>query len=108
MILVAVLRFIVGDEVLQDPGKVNEIIEAYRCVDEASTPDSLLLPWLPTPSRLRRLFAGIKLFNISLEAVRLRRKRRKKSLQDVLQTILDDEEHNVDDKAAARVSTKQP
>lgn len=92
-----------GDEILQDPVKLTKLVNS---LDVASTLDTPLFLWVPTPARIQRLFAGIKLYNIMLEAVKARRKRGRLLRPDVLQTILDDDEHSVDDTTAAKVSRK--
>ncbi|KAF8588098.1 cytochrome P450 [Ramaria rubella] len=101
LVFLSILRITLGDEIVNYPEKVNQTIDAFQCIDKGSTPDTLLLPWFPTPARLRRLFAGIKLYRLFSEAIKVRRLSGKHQ-QDILQTILDEEDRRIDDKQAAQ------
>jgi len=103
MIATAALRIIVGSEIVSHPTKLEQTLKAFRCLDELSPPVTLLFPWFPTPFRIRRFFAGIKLYMLFTEAMRTRRQSGK-SQPDILQELLDgDNRRTVDDKLAASV-----
>ncbi|KAJ6576558.1 cytochrome P450 [Mycena vulgaris] len=52
-----------------DPKAVKALVDIFARLDEGSTPSSLILAWVPTPARVRRLLAGIQLYRMTKSLV---------------------------------------
>ncbi|KAF8493816.1 cytochrome P450 [Gautieria morchelliformis] len=96
LVFQAVTRFVVGNELANDPRKIETVVNAFHHLQKGSTPASLLFPWFPTPARVRRIFAGFTLYRIISKAIKSRRQTGEFH-QDILQTLLDETEEQLDD-----------
>lgn len=82
------LRSISSSEIVQDPALVSRLKALYDRLDAATTPASILLPWLPTPAMIRKLWATKEVYGIISKVVR-ERAASGKPRNDTLQMLLD-------------------
>lgn len=87
------LRLTTCKDFPEDPKKVKNLIHIFKRLEEGSTPSAIILPWIPTPARVRRFVAGAKLYMMFNEVVEVR-KREGRREDDPLQTLID-KNHNV-------------
>ncbi|KIJ58905.1 hypothetical protein HYDPIDRAFT_101775 [Hydnomerulius pinastri MD-312] len=76
------------NEFCDDPEKVEALMRIFADLEAGSKPTSVILPWMPTPSRLRRTFAGAKLYRM-ISVVVEKRKREERREDDPLQVLID-------------------
>jgi hypothetical protein len=67
---------------------VSRLKKLYDTLDAGTTPATVLLPWLPTPSMLRKLWATKDIYDIIVAAIKSREESGI-SRDDTLQMLLD-------------------
>lgn len=82
------MRLSTCTEFCADRKKVRALMRIFEHLEAGSTPSSLILPWIPTPTRLRRLWAGAELYQMISEVVN-RRKKEDRREDDPLQALID-------------------
>ncbi len=75
-------------EISDDPCVVSRLKKLYDTLDEGTTPATVLLPWLPTPAMLRKLWATKEIYDIIVAAIAAR-EQSGVSRNDTLQMLLD-------------------
>ena len=83
-----IVRSISAPEIADDHALVSRLKALYDEVDSGTTPASTLLPWLPTPAMIRKMWATKKIYDIIVKVVR-ERVTSGKSGNDTLQMLLD-------------------
>ncbi|KAI1786711.1 cytochrome P450 [Ganoderma leucocontextum] len=63
------VRAIAFTELADDPTKVKRLRELYDTLDTATTPATVLLPWLPGPSAVRKILATKRIYDIIAKAL---------------------------------------
>ena len=58
------MRCLAFTELADDPAVVRRLKELYDTLDTATTPATVLLPWLPGPSAIRKLVATKRIYDI--------------------------------------------
>ena len=58
------VRCLAFAELADDRAAVKRLKELYDTLDTATTPATVLLPWLPVPSAVRRLLATKRIYDI--------------------------------------------
>lgn len=76
-------------EIADDPAKVRRVAELYWDSEKASTPTSVLLPWIPSPARKRKVRATKELYTL-LKSVVDDRKNNGKVEDDPMQALIDE------------------
>ena len=66
------VRCLTCHELADDPIAVARLRGLYDQLDASTTPASVLLPWLPSPSMLKKLFASKKVYDIVNGAINAR------------------------------------
>lgn len=84
------LRIALGNDIAADPSTVRYAVTAYRWMNQSATPDGMVLPFIPTPKRIRCILAGMRLYNLVKKAIAVR-KHDGKPRVDVLQSLLDED-----------------
>ncbi|KAI0716488.1 cytochrome P450 [Earliella scabrosa] len=64
LIFQTTVRCLAFAELADDPATVRRLKELYDTLDTATTPATVLLPWLPGPSAIRRLLATKRIYDI--------------------------------------------
>ncbi|KAI0090130.1 cytochrome P450 [Irpex rosettiformis] len=82
------VRSLACHEIADDPLVVARLRNLYDRLDKSTTPASVLLPWLPSPSMLTKLYASKKVYDIVNGAIRARMTSGE-SRDDTLQMLLD-------------------
>ncbi|KAG1741606.1 hypothetical protein EDB19DRAFT_1907836 [Suillus lakei] len=73
-------------EFSEDPKKIQALISIFKRLEAGSDHTSIIVPWFPTPARLRKMIAGVQLYRM-ISAVVLSRKHRRED--DPLQAMID-------------------
>lgn len=89
------LRIALGDDIAADPATVRYAVTAYRWMNASAGPDGLILPFIPTPKRVRCILAGMRLWKL-VKASIAARKKDQKPRNDVLQSLLDENTDLID------------
>ncbi|KAJ7572136.1 cytochrome P450 [Mycena floridula] len=75
-------------EFCDDPTTVRSFMRIFADLEAGSTPTSIIMSWIPTPSRIRRTLAGAKLYRM-IDGVVRDRKRQRREEDDPLQVLID-------------------
>lgn len=67
---------------------VDRLRHLYDVLDVCTTPIMVLLPWLPTPTMLRKAWATKEIFDIIIDSIE-RRKKSKLPSDDTLQMLVE-------------------
>jgi sterol 14-demethylase len=82
------VRSLSASEIAQDPSMVSRLKALYDRLDSGTTPASVLLPWLPSPAMIRKLWATKEIYSIISKVVRERAASGRPG-NDTLQMLLD-------------------
>ncbi|KAG5351373.1 hypothetical protein C0989_006807 [Termitomyces sp. Mn162] len=82
------LRSLSCAEISDDPITVERLKKLYDTLDNGTTPATILLPWLPAPAMIKKLWATKEIYDIVTEAIQEREKSGI-SHNDTLQMLLD-------------------
>lgn len=63
------MRALAFTELADDPVIVKRLRELYDTLDAATTPATVLLPWLPGPSTVRKILATKRIYDIIAKAL---------------------------------------
>ncbi|KAG1876184.1 cytochrome P450 [Suillus subluteus] len=88
------VRSLSCEELADDPVQVARLKELYDTLDSGTTPATVLLPWLPGPSMLKKLLATKKIYDIIVRAID-ERERSGISKPDTLQMLLDEKDERL-------------
>ncbi|KAI0937720.1 hypothetical protein AcV7_003678 [Taiwanofungus camphoratus] len=83
-------RIAAGNEIADDPQKLTAAMRAFSWIHKGSTPSSIILPYIPTPTRFRSVLGGLTLHRMSSKIFQARKKNSSTN-RDVLQTLLDED-----------------
>ncbi|GJJ10597.1 hypothetical protein Clacol_004824 [Clathrus columnatus] len=75
-------------EFSEDSQKIKKLRQIFKDLEAGSSPSAILFPSLPTPSRISRTLAGIKMYNMINEVIQAR-KRHDRREDDTLQALID-------------------
>ena len=82
------VRCLACHEIADDPALVARLSGLYDVLDASTTPFSVLLPWLPSPSMLTKWYTSKKVYDIVNCAINARMESGV-SRDDTLQMLLD-------------------
>ncbi|KIJ61638.1 hypothetical protein HYDPIDRAFT_96285 [Hydnomerulius pinastri MD-312] len=82
------VRCLASEEIADDPALVTRLKSLYDILDSGTTPATVLLPWLPGPSMLKKLWATKQVYNIVAHAIDTR-VQSGESRNDTLQMLVD-------------------
>ncbi|KAF8842871.1 cytochrome P450 [Paxillus ammoniavirescens] len=82
------VRCIASAEIASDPALVARLKKLYDILDSGTTPATVLLPWLPGPSMLKKLWSTKQVYEIIAHAVDTR-VQSGESQNDTLQMLVD-------------------
>ncbi|KAF8183163.1 cytochrome P450 [Pholiota molesta] len=82
------IRSLSATEISDDPVRVARLKKLYDILDNGTTPATVLVPWLPTPAMIRKLWATKDIYDIVIQAIS-DRERSGISRNDTLQMLLD-------------------
>ncbi|KAF5389632.1 hypothetical protein D9757_004170 [Collybiopsis confluens] len=82
------VRSLSCSEISDDPCVVARLKKLYDTLDVGTTPATVLLPWLPTPAMLKKLWATKEIYDIVVAAIAAR-EQSGVSRDDTLQMLLD-------------------
>ncbi|KAG5643635.1 hypothetical protein DXG03_000561 [Asterophora parasitica] len=82
------LRSLSCSEISDDPVIVDRLKTLYDTLDNGTTPATVLVPWLPTPAMIKKLWATKEIYGIVTNAIRAREESGV-SHNDTLQMLLD-------------------
>lgn len=82
------IRSLTCVEVSNDPTLVARLKVLYDTLDTGTTPATVLLPWLPTPAMIKKLWATKEIYDIVIKAIN-DREASGISRHDTLQMLLD-------------------
>jgi hypothetical protein len=88
------VRSLSCDELADDSAQVARLKELYDTLDSGTTPTTVLLPWLPGPSMLKKLWATKQIYDIVVQAIDARQ-RSGASKPDTLQMLLDEQDERL-------------
>ncbi|KAF8889672.1 cytochrome P450 [Infundibulicybe gibba] len=75
-------------EIADDPAVVARLKTLYDTLDQGTTPATVLLPWIPTPAMIKKLWATKEIYDIVVRAIDNREKSGI-SRDDTLQMLID-------------------
>ncbi|KAJ7759237.1 cytochrome P450 [Mycena metata] len=73
----------------RDPKDVKELMDIFARLEEGSTPSALIFPWIPTPTRFRRIIAGLRLYRMMKNLVK-ERESAEVDVDDPLQNLINE------------------
>ena len=82
------IRSLSSTEISDDPARVARLKKLYDTLDNGTTPATVLLPWLPTPAMIKKLWATKDIYDIVTQAIS-DRESSGISRNDTLQMLLD-------------------
>ncbi|KAH0837817.1 cytochrome P450 [Lanmaoa asiatica] len=85
------VRSITSQEIANDPALVAQLKSLYDTLDSGTTPTTVLFPWLPGPSMLKKLLATKNVYDIVSRAIDVRVKSGKLQ-NDTLQMLIDEQD----------------
>ncbi|GIZ48001.1 hypothetical protein CKM354_001107600 [Cercospora kikuchii] len=88
MVFQFTMRTVACTEIADDPVKLEQVLKLFEQIDAANTPTQIMYPWVPTPSKLKRLMAGTKLY-MMFQKIIDERKASGRQDDDALQFCLD-------------------
>ncbi|KAF9234271.1 cytochrome P450 [Melanogaster broomeanus] len=88
------VRCIASEEIASDPALVARLKTLYDTLDSGTTPATVLLPWLPGPSLLKKLWATKQVYDIVAHAVDTR-VQSGEFRNDTLQMLVDAEDERL-------------
>ncbi|TFK73496.1 cytochrome P450 [Pluteus cervinus] len=83
------IRSLSCSEIADDPVLVSRLKVLYDKLETGTTPATVLLPWLPTPSMIKKLWATKEIYDIVVRAIDARQKSgvyKRDTLQMLLET----------------------
>jgi hypothetical protein len=81
------MRTVGCKEVADDPKLLRKVLHFYEMVEDSSTATGIIFPWLPTPAKIKRTYAGARLYMI-FNSIAKERKTLEKEVDDPLQFLL--------------------
>ncbi|KAM6503649.1 Cytochrome P450 [Amanita muscaria] len=94
MVFQTTLRCLSCHEISNDPAIVHRLKVLYDTLDTGTTPTTVLLPWLPFPSMIKKLLATKEIYDIVITAIN-NRKKSQVYRNDTLQMLLDTGDENL-------------
>ncbi|KAK7047353.1 hypothetical protein VNI00_006584 [Paramarasmius palmivorus] len=88
------VRTLSCSEISDDPALVSRLKRLYDKLDTGTTPATVLLPWLPTPAMLQKLWATKDIYDIVVAAINTREKSGV-TRNDTLQMLLDNQDEKL-------------
>lgn len=88
LIFQTTVRSLTCSEIADDPAIVARLKVLYDKLDHGTTPATVLLPWLPTPAMLKKLWATKQIYDIVAHAIATREQSGVPQ-NDTLQMLLD-------------------
>jgi cytochrome P450 len=82
------MRTVGCNEIADDPTLLAKTLSFFETIAQSGTPAGVIFPWLPTPAKLKRTYAGGSLYMIFRRIVN-ERKRTGKREDDALQFMID-------------------
>jgi hypothetical protein len=81
------MRTVGCKEVADDPALLRRVLHFYEMIEESSTATGIIFPWLLTPAKIKRTYAGARLYMI-FNNIAKERKKLEKEIDDPLQFLL--------------------
>jgi hypothetical protein len=82
------IRTVGCNEIANDPRLQAKTLGFFETIEQSATPAGVIFPWLPTPAKLKRTYAGGSLY-MMFQGIVNERKRTRKREEDALQFMLD-------------------
>lgn len=82
------MRTLACNDFADDPAALRKVLKLFETIQGTATPLAIMYPWLPTPSKFRKMLAGSQLYMMFKRVVDERRKTGRKD-DDALQFLLD-------------------
>ncbi|KAF8916504.1 cytochrome P450 [Mucidula mucida] len=82
------IRSLTCSEISDNPAVVARLKTLYDMLDTGTTPATVLLPWIPTPSMIQKLWATKEIYDIIIRAIK-QREDGGTAHNDALQMLLD-------------------
>ena len=82
------MRTVGCNEIANDPRLLAKTLSFFETIQQSATPAGVIFPWLPTPAKLKRTYAGGALYIIFQGIVNERKKTGKRE-EDALQFMID-------------------
>jgi sterol 14-demethylase len=81
------LRTVGCKEIADDQKQLERVLHLYEIIENSSTVTGIIFPWLLTPSKIKRMYAGGRLYMI-FNSIANARKKLDKEVEDPLQSLL--------------------
>ena len=81
------MRTVGCKEIADDPKLLRQVLHFYEMIEESATATGIVFPWLLTPAKIRRTYAGARLYMI-FNGIARERRRLEKEVDDPLQVLL--------------------
>jgi cytochrome P450 len=82
------IRTVACNEIADNRALLDQTLDLYQQLEAASSPEVIIFPWLPSPSKLKRLWGGGKLYMIFKNIIEKRQKTGHRE-NDALQYLID-------------------
>lgn len=81
------MRTVGCKEIADDPKLLRRVLNHYEMIEDSSTATGIIFPWLLTPSKIKRTYAGARLY-MTFNNIAKERKKLEKEVDDPLQFLL--------------------
>lgn len=88
MVFQFTMRTVAANEIADDAQLLRKSLKMYEDVEGTGTPLSIMYPWLPTPAKAKRTYAGAQLYMIFKRIVDARNAQGRRE-EDALQYLMD-------------------
>lgn len=82
------MRTVGCNEIADNPILLAKTLSYFETIEQSGTPAGVIFPWLPTPAKLKRIYAGGSLYMMFQRIVNERKKTGKRD-DDALQFMID-------------------
>ena len=82
------MRTVGCNEIANDPALLAKTLSYFEIIEQSATPVVVIFPWLPTLSKLKRTYAGGRLYMLFQSIVNNRKKTGQRD-EDALQFLID-------------------
>jgi len=82
------MRTVGCKEIAEDPVLLKKTLKYFEVVEQSATASTIIFPWAPSPAKIRRTYAGGRLFMIFKNIVDERKKTGRRE-DDPLQHLID-------------------
>lgn len=88
LVYLLTMRTVAANEIANNPVELAKSLTLYEEIERTATPASIMYPWLPTPAKFKKMYAGGKLYMMFKSIMDDRTKNGRRE-EDPLQYLMD-------------------